>query len=136
MTSKKINEHVNSFLHNLKILVKEAYIVLPNNPNIYRANKRIHLLITLDPKMIIEKVGEKLFKYKDLIYNPNIDQIAHQLTFSEDIDPDSADLATLLISEITTCITTLTSNQKEFFRNILTDLLDDYLEYKVLITSS
>jgi len=131
MCDKKINEHVDTFLHNFKVLIKEIYAVLPNNPNIYRANKRIHLLIMVDPRIIIEKVGEKLFKYKDSIYDDDIEKLSKKINM-EIVDTSTADLATLLVEEIKICLSTLSENQKRFFRKLLCDLLDEYLEYKVL----
>jgi hypothetical protein len=135
MSNNSINEHVDSFLHNLKILVKEAYVLLPNNPSIYRANKRINLLINVEPKLIIEKAGEKLYKYKDYIYDASTEVLLEQMSFSEDITPDTSDLATLLINEVKICLRTLTEDQKKFFRKVLCDLLDDYLDYMILIST-
>ena len=136
MTSKQINKYVDSFLHNLKITIKEAANLLPDNPNLYRANKRIGLVIQYEPKIVIDKVGEMLFKYKDFVYDATTEELLLQWNFSEDIktldEPDDADLATLIICELKLCIQKLDECQKMFFRKQICDLLDDYLEYKVL----
>jgi hypothetical protein len=58
--------------------------------------------------MVIDKVGEMLFKYKDFVYDATTEELLLQWNFSEDIktldEPDDADLATLIICELKLCI--------------------------------
>jgi hypothetical protein len=126
---------IDSFLHNLKILIKEASTLVPDDPLIYRINKQAMLCIQYDPSYAFNKVGEKLYKYKDFIYDTSTESDLKDWNF-EDVDniedKETQDGASMIISELKRCLTTLDQEKKIFYRSLFVSLLDDYLEYKCM----
>lgn len=131
MSSNKKNEYIDSFLHNLKILIKEAKAYIPEDPKVYRINKRIMLVIQLDPAFTFHKVGANLIKYKDFIYDASTEELLLKWDFVEtkNDDKDVEDVSILVISEIKRCLLRMNPEQKAYYRKLVSNLLDDYVEY-------
>lgn len=128
-------ELVDSFLHNLKILIKEASTLVSEDPLIYRINKQAMLCIQYDPSYAFNSVGEKLYKYKDFIYDDSTESLLTEWDFNEvnNInDKEIQDGASMIISELKRCLTTIDKDKKIFYRSLFVNLLDDYIEYKCL----
>jgi hypothetical protein len=128
-------KYIDSFLHTLKIVIKEASNLLPNDPGLYRANKRINLIIQYQPKLAFEKVGEMLYRYHKFVYDSSTEDLLLEWNFKEVelLDNEDTDMASLIIAELKLCFKTLNTEQKIFFRKQICDLLDDYLDYQVSI---
>jgi hypothetical protein len=128
-------KYVDSFLHNLKILIKEASTLVPEDPLIYRINKQAMLCIQYDPSYAFNSVGEKLYKYKDFIYDESTESLLSEWKF-DDVDTiddrDIQDGASMIISELKRCLNTIDNDKKIFYRSLFVNLLDDYLEHKCL----
>lgn len=133
--SNKKNKHLDSFLHTLKILIKEALNYIPDDPKVYRVNKRIMLIIQLDPAFAFNKVGEYLYKYRDFIYDASTEDLLLKWDFIEAYDEEDKeleDVSLLVISELKRCMVKMNDVQKTYYRKMVASLLDDYLEYKCL----
>lgn len=131
-TKDKKNVHVNSFLHSLKILIKEASKFIPDDPKIYRVNKRVMLAIQLDPGLTFQMVGEILYKYKDFIYDESTENLLLQWDFVESHnqeDKEVEDVSMMVISELKRCLSNMNPEQKKYYRKMVSSLLDDYIEY-------
>jgi hypothetical protein len=131
--SDKKNSYVDSFLHNLKILIKEALNFIPEDPKVYRINKRVMLAIQYDPAFTFNKVGGYLYKYKDFIYDATTEDLLLKWEFDEALDEEDKeleDVSLLVISELKRCMTQMSKEQKEYYRSMVAGLLDDYLEYQ------
>lgn len=132
MSKDKKNAYIDSFLHTLRILVKEAMNYVPEDPKIYRVNKRIMLAIQLDPGFTFHKVGGYLYKYRDFIYDASTEDLLLKWDFKEEIDdtePELAEVSVLVISEFKRCMVKMNTEQKDYYRKMVASLLDDYLEY-------
>lgn len=130
---KEKHEHGDRFIHDLRILIKEAMTFIPEDPRIYRVNKRIMLAIQVEPGIVINKVGELLYKYRDFIYDASTEDLLIQWDFSKDIiadDKESEDVSILVISELKRALQAMTDTQKKYYRETIINLLDSYLEYK------
>jgi hypothetical protein len=130
---------VDNFLHNLKIIIKEVSELLPNDPQLYRANKRILLAIQYSPLEVLNTVGLYLYKYKDFVYDPSTEGSLINYEFMElhtinNVDVET--ISTLLISEIKKCVIKMDMEGKLFFRKLVISLLDDYIEYQYLKNNS
>ena len=131
MNNKKYG-FIDSFLHTLKILIKEGNSLLPDDPNIYRMNKRISFIIYADPLYSFTTVGQYLYKYKDFIYDASTEDLLIKLEFSEaydDDDKEREEVSLLIISELKKCLISSNEDQKKFYRQLVIDLLDYYIEY-------
>lgn len=132
MSKDKKNIHIDSFLHTLRILIKEAMTYVPEDPKVYRVNKRIMLAIQLDPGLTFHKVGSYLYKYRDFIYDASTEDLLLKWEFKEEInnsEPEVAEVSTLVISEFKRCMIKMNIEQKNYYRKMVASLLDDYLEY-------
>lgn len=132
MSRTKKNEYVDSFLHSLKILIKEASTYIPEDPKIYRINKRIMLAIQMDPAFTFNKVGNYLYKYRDFIYDASTEELLLKWEFVEAFDENDKeleDINMLVISELKRCLIKMNKEQRDYFRKIVSSLLDDYIEY-------
>lgn len=129
--SNKKNIYLDSFLHTLKILVKEASAYIPDDPNIYRANKRCMLAIQMEPLLTFNKVGSYLYKYRDYIYDSSTENLLLKLDFSEEVknSEEYADICKLIIEELKRCLSKMDDDKKTYYRKMVCSLLDDYLEY-------
>lgn len=131
----KKHKHVDSFLHTLKILVKEAMNYIPEDPRVYRVNKRVMLAIQMDPGFTFNKVGGYLYKYRDFIYDASTEDLLLKWEFVEAFDENDKeleDVSLLVISELKRCMAKMDADQKEYYRKMVASLLDDYLEYQCM----
>jgi hypothetical protein len=127
------NKFIDSFLHNLKILIKECMTYIPNNdPKIYRINKRIMLAIQFDPLFTFNKVGSYLYKYRNFIYDASTEEMLLNWNFVEVYDEDDKeleDVSIMVILELKKCMNNMNLEQKNYYRSLVANLLDDYIEY-------
>lgn len=133
MSKDKKHIYVDSFLQNLRIVIKEALAIVPEDPRIYRINKRIMLAIQMEPGLTINKVGELLYKYKDFIYDASTEDLMFQWDFSKEIITDSKeteDVALMVMFELKRALQSMSLDQRKYYRAMIISLLDDYLEYK------
>lgn len=130
-----MEHHIDSFLHNLKLIIKETTSLLPNDPMIYRVNKRLSLAIQYDPLYIFNKVGEYLYKYRTFVYDESTENLLLEWKFEETKDiknPEIEDITILLISQLKMCLQKMNVQGKSFFRKLTSELLDSYIEYKYM----
>jgi len=132
MINDKKNVYIDSFLHNLKIVIKEAMNFIPDDPKVYRVNKRIMLAIQMDPLFTFNKVGGYLYKYRNFIYDASTEDLLLKWEFAEAYDEEDKeleDVSLLVISEIKRCLIKMDTEQKNYYRKMVSSLLDDYIEY-------
>lgn len=131
MNNKKYS-FIDSFLHNLRILIKEVALLLPDDPKIYRMNKRVMFVIQVDPSYVFNTVGSYLYKYKDFIYDASTEELLLKWDFTEvydDTDKETEDVSLIIIMELKKCLTYSNAEQKKYYRQLVTELLDNYVEY-------
>lgn len=128
-------DHINSFLQKLKIIIKHTTEILPNDPVIYRINKRLLLAIQFDPIKVFNKVGEQLYKYRNFVYDESTEKLLLEWDFIESKDisnTDDENIASLLISQLKECLKQMDEKSKIFFRKLTIELLDEFLEYSYI----
>ena len=127
-------KYIDSFLHNLKILIKEASDFIPNDPKIHRVNKRAMLAIQYDPLYAFNKVGSYLYKYRNFIYDATTEELLLKWSFDDETkdttDKEVEDASVMIINELKRCLSTMDDKQKKYYRELVSNLLDDYIEYK------
>lgn len=126
---------IDRILHNLRTTIKEAQALKPDDPNFYRAVKRVNLAIQYEPLLVVNRIGEYLFKYKHFVYDEASDNAILEWEFAETStisNPEVADITVLVITQLKTCARELDVNGRTFFRKLMIELLDDYLEFKYL----
>lgn len=132
MQVNKKTSYLDSFLHTLKILIKEGLKYIPDDPKIYRINKRVMLAIQYDPLFTFNKVGSYLYKYKDFVYDSTTEDLLIKWNFeneAENQDKEVEDVSILVISELRRCLSKMNDDQKKYYRKLVSSLLDDYVEY-------
>lgn len=130
-TNKKV-EILESFLHILKGIVKEIVEHIPDDPKIYRIHKRIMLAIDYHPEFTFNKVGSYLYKYRNFIYDSSTEDLLLQWDFVEAYnkkDKEVEDVSLLIISELKRHMMLMNKEQKDYYRQMVVDLLDNYIEY-------
>lgn len=132
MSKDNKNKFIDSFLHNLKIIIKEAMNYIPDDPRVYRVNKRIMLAIQMDPLFTFNKVGANLYKYRNFIYDASTEDLLLTWDFVEAYDKNDKeleDVSLLVISEFKRVMVKMNKEQKDYYRKMVASLLDDYIEY-------
>ena len=135
MQSKlKIVEHFN---HTLKLLTCDLAKRYPSDAIIARAKKRALLVVAMKPMFAINKVGAKLYTYRDQIYNLNGDGVNFFLsnTFEDEVrncDPAKLDMISYIIPKAKECAQSLPPDEMEVYKSLIVSLLDDYIEYLAL----
>jgi hypothetical protein len=123
---------VDRILHNLKTIMKEAQSLRPNDPNFYRAIKRVNFACQFEPLLVVNRLGKYLYKYKHFVYDENSDNAILDWEFSETStisNPEVADITILVIAQLKICARELDENGRKFFRKLMIELLDDYIEF-------
>ena len=133
-------EYVNSFCQTIKIIATDLTRRFPNDPMVYRAHKRIITIIGLDPKMVIDVCGPYLYEYRDKIYADDVDESSSffvENDYDREIKNSSGgeklELAQYIIPKMKECALTLPLDEKQQYKDLSVNLLDDYIEYIALL---
>ena len=127
--------HAESFNHNLKVLARDLARQFPNDAVISRIQKRTVAIIAIDPLMVIDIAGPRLYAYHDMIYNEGIGALATFIDydFSADIqsaeDREDSEIAAHIIPKVQQALRAVTPEDQRAYWDILVNLLDDYIEY-------
>lgn len=122
---------IDDGIHNIKILSREMLKNLSNNVNYKRLHKKITLYLEIDPLTAFIKSGEFLYAYRDIIYNGIDDDKLLVKDFPEirEIeDTKDVEVCLLIMGELKLLYTSDPSLRK-FYKNIMINILDGYLEY-------
>jgi len=119
---------------NLKLLARDLIKRYPNDPKIYRAEKRVMFIIAVEPLAVIECSGPYLYQYREQIYDTdNMTSFFLQAEFDRDlnasVDTEKADMAAYIIPKAKECMRTLDPETLEVYKELVINLLDDYIEY-------
>ena len=136
MSNKAYIEHINNFCHTIKVISTDLMRRFPNDPMVYRAHKRIITIINIDPKLVIDVCGPYIYEYRDQIY---ADDISETTTFFVENDYDreikentggeKLELAKYIIPKMKECALSLPPDEMQQYKDLSTNLLDDYVEY-------
>lgn len=137
MAAAQYIEHVDNFNGILKNLTKNLSEKYPKDATIARAKQRIFLAVQLSPVQVIEKVGNNLFKYKDQIYNltSGSEDFFMENDFDVEVkaavgrDAEKADMVQYIIPKIKECAKALPAEEKNRYKAMVIELLDEYIEY-------
>jgi hypothetical protein len=137
-TSRK---HVESFNHNLRLLTNDLAKKCPSDATLSRAQKRISVVISIDPLLAIKKVGPHLYRYRTQIYGfgSGGEQFFLADSFDEELKAnvarDKADMVSYIIPRVKECFRSLTGPEKEQYKTIVTEMLDSFVEYTAAVNS-
>jgi len=130
--------HAERFNHNIKVLVRDLARRFPKDPLIDRAHKRVATAVDLSPLFVIDLVGPYLFSYRSQILGgrpEDVDQFFAENTFDAEIrasvDQDRVDLVTYILPKAKECARGFPAEQKRQYLELVAEMLDDYLEYRV-----
>lgn len=127
--------YVERFNRNLRTLSRELNSRYPNDPVVHRAHKRTCLVIETNPTFVIEQVGPYLTRYHDQIYNytPEVEKFFLESSFDTELKAgvvaEKVDLVSYIIPKVKEAALRETAEVREKFRELVIELLDDYLEY-------
>jgi hypothetical protein len=127
--------YVERFNRNLRILSRDLNRRFPNDPVMYRAHQRTTFVIEANPKFVIEQVGPYLARYNNEIYNysPEVERFFLDNPFDDELKEgvvaEKVDLVAYVIPKVKECAMKETPAMREAYRQIVIELLDDYLEY-------
>ena len=129
-------EYVNSFCHTIKIISTDLMRRFPNDPMVYRAHKRITTIINIDPKLVIDVCGPYLYEYRDKIYADDIEESSsffveneYDREIKENTGGEKLELAKYIIPKMKECALSLPRDEKQEYKDLSINLLDDYIEY-------
>jgi hypothetical protein len=129
---------VESFNHNLKVLVRDLSKNCPADATLYRAKERTMTVIAVSPLFVIDSVGPYLYKYHVQIYALEAEPGAMERFFLENdfdtelkasVNQEKADLVKYVIPRAKEYVRTLAPEAKREYGLLIVALLDDYLEY-------
>lgn len=128
-------QYVESFNHKLKILTRDLAKRYPTDAKIARAQKRIMTVVAFDPILVIKNVGPYLYKYREQIYglHEGGEAFFMENTFDTElktsVDQNKADMVAYIIPKAKESASSLPPDEKEQFKSMIIELLDDYIEY-------
>jgi hypothetical protein len=131
---------VEEFNSKLKLLVVSLVKLYPADSKIRNAKNKIFLAINFSPVQVLEKTGKNLFKYKDHIYdfNDGSEDFFMGNSFEEDVaatsdgDAEKTELAEYIIPKLKECAKTMTTENKQKYKQIVVDMLDTYINFMTL----
>ena len=125
--------YAERFNHNLKLLAHDLLKRYPNDAKIYRAEKRIMFVISVEPLAVIECSGPYLYQYRNQIYDGAMTSFFLENEFDGDInasvDVEKADMVAYIIPKAKECMRNLDAETLEVYKELVINLLDDYIEY-------
>ena len=99
--------------------------------------RRIHNLIVLvrseNPALLIEKIGAKLFKYRDGLWSTDPYNYFIKKSYADDVAREPADKRELvedIIGKVREYIVTLPASERDEIIKKITLMLDIYIEYR------
>jgi hypothetical protein len=129
-------EYINNFCQTIKIITNDLMKRFPNDPVVYRAQKRVMAIINIDPKLVIDVCGPYLYQYRDKIYSDDVDESSsffieneYDKEIKEASGGEKLELATYIIPKMKECAVSLPLEEKKQYKDFATNLLDDYIEY-------
>jgi hypothetical protein len=134
---QKVVAHVNEFNKNLKLLVRELHKRFPNDPTVFRIKQRIMTAIDIEPLFVLKIVGPYLYNYREQIFSLNNDDKSEDFFLENSYDSEikasinekKAELVTYLIPKVKECIKLLEPSEKKEYKQLVINLLDEYIEY-------
>jgi len=126
---------VDRFNRNLRILSRDLNRRYPNDPMVYRAHQRTLMVIAANPTFVIEQVGPYLARYHREIYEftPEVERFFLANTFDSELKAgvvaEKVDLVSYVIPKVKEAAIGETPEVREQYRQVVIELLDDYLEY-------
>jgi hypothetical protein len=127
-------KYAEAFNHSMKVLTRGIARTVPEDAIAARIQKRANVIMAIDPLAVIKRAGPLLYEYREKIYDfsEDAETFALSLTFEAEIeqadDEDTAH-AKHLIPLIKKCWDTFTRPEKDSYRELLVDLLDNYIEF-------
>jgi hypothetical protein len=129
-------EFINNFCQTIKIITNDLMKRFPNDPVVYRAQKRVMAIINIDPKLVIDVCGPYLYQYRDKIYSEDVDESSsffieneYDKEIKEASGGEKLELATYIIPKMKECAVSLPLEEKKQYKDFAISLLDDYIEY-------
>ena len=142
MTSSVYVEYVNNFCQTVKIISTDLMKRFPNDPIVHRAHKRIITIISIDPKLVIDMCGPYLYQYRDKIYSEDVDESSsffiendYDKEIKENSGGEKLELAKYIIPKMKECALSLPLEEKKQYKDFVSSLLDDYIEYIAAINN-
>jgi len=102
--------------------------------NVARLLKRINLVVSMDPLMLIKLIGPKLYVYRDKIYDKGAaaEEFALNYGFEDEIgkaNSEDAEEAGYFIPLVQKYLLLASAAEKKAYHGIVVDMLDDYIEF-------
>ena len=118
----------------MKVLTRGLAKSMPEDAIAARIQKRANVIIAIDPLAIIKRAGPLLYEYREKIYDfsEDAERFALSLTFEAEIeqaDDEDTEHAKHLIPMIKKCWDSFTREEKNSYRELLVNLLDNYIEF-------
>jgi len=135
-------QYITSFCHTITIIATDLMKRFPNDPVVYRAHKRIVTIIKMDPKMVIDLCGPYLYQYRDKIYAEDVDESSsffiendYDKEIKESSGGEKLELAQYIIPKMKECALALPYDEKKQYKDFVTSMLDDYIEYVAAVNN-
>jgi hypothetical protein len=135
-------QYIHSFCKTIQIITNDLKKRFPDDPVVYRAQKRVMTIIGIDPKLVIDVCGPYLYQYRDKIYSDDVDESSsffiendYDREIKESSGGEKLELATYIIPKMKECAIQLPLEEKKQYKDFATSLLDDYIEYLAAINN-
>lgn len=136
MAKRELVGHAESFNNKFKIMLRNLVKRYPGDEQILRAHKRVGMVLSIDPLLIITRAGPYLYKYKDQIYKLNEGGEEFFMNLDDEIrssaPKDKADMIDSILPKVKESVRTMPEAEKTEYKTMIIEMLDNYIEYLAL----
>ena len=127
-------KYAETFNHNVKMVARNLSRHFSTDANVARLLKRINLVVSMDPLMLIKLIGPKLYVYRDKIYDKSTaaEEFALNYGFEDEIskaNSEDAEEAGYFIPLVQKYLLSASAAEKKAYHGIVVKMLDDYIEF-------
>jgi hypothetical protein len=137
-TKTSFTIYAEAFNRDLKTLTRDVAARYPEDATIFRAEKRVMLVIDTDPLYVIDLVGKYLYDYRTQVYalesgGAEAEQFFLKNEYDSElqagVNREKVDLVNYIMPKMKECVNVLSEEEKAEYKRLVVSLLDNYVEY-------
>lgn len=125
-------DHLHDFNRAINSLSTHLVTTFPDDPLIFRTQKRIATATNELPEVVLGEVGPILYKYREQIYSGDLRfflENEYEDHYANAVNQEKVDLCLYIIPKIKEAVRSLGPEDVKNYHKRITALLDSYVEY-------